>query len=293
MVCSINVYQAESEEAAPFHINEVAEEKSSSSLKLRKFLLASCFVALGVLSVFAVSVNPQLFGSAKMSTGGGGVSSLYSTSATFSLSVTLQTYEYPDSASMLPWDLIVEPYKPNTLSIQSLTLDDASILKDATVVWHINGETYDGISISVSPTYTGAYDCYVTAEVGSSTYIHYFTLASKYIRREIRTLTDNDRQRYLTALRALYTLSQDEGESLFGTKFVSAESLVYKHLNGAGTTDCDHWHDGAGIITHHSAYTLLAEQSLQAIDPSIAMPYWEYPLVSVMRTISSCLCVIV
>ena len=43
-------------------------------------------------------------------------------------------------------------------------------------------------------------------------------------------------------------------------------------------TDCDHWHDGAGFVTHHIAFTLLVEQSIQAIDPSLAMPYWDYAL---------------
>ena len=35
-----------------------------------------------------------------------------------------------------------------------------------------------------------------------------------------------------------------------------------------------------GIVTHHAAYTLEAEQSLQSVDPKVAMAYWEYPMVS-------------
>jgi len=41
-------------------------------------------------------------------------------------------------------------------------------------------------------------------------------------------------------------------------------------------TDCDHWHDGAGFLTHHTAFTLLVEKSLQSIDPSLSLPYWDY-----------------
>jgi hypothetical protein len=80
----------------------------------------------------------------------------------------------------------------------------------------------------------------------------------------------------LQALHSMYTTSQSDGEALYGSKYASAETLLYKHLNGAGTTDCDHWHDGSAILVHHMAFTLYAEQSLQAIDPAIAMPYWEY-----------------
>eukprot|EP01037_Dinobryon_pediforme_P045588 gene45588-58211_t len=41
-------------------------------------------------------------------------------------------------------------------------------------------------------------------------------------------------------------------------------------------TDCDHWHDGAGFLTHHIAFSLLVEKSLQAMDPSLSLPYWDY-----------------
>eukprot|EP01035_Chromulina_nebulosa_P017802 gene17802-23410_t len=54
--------------------------------------------------------------------------------------------------------------------------------------------------------------------------------------------------------------------------------IEYWHLNGAARSDCDHWHDAAGIVNHHVALTLEVEQSLQTIDPSIALPYWEYAM---------------
>ena len=52
--------------------------------------------------------------------------------------------------------------------------------------------------------------------------------------------------------------------------------FVKKHLHGAAAKDCDHWHDNAGIVTHHLAFTLELEQALQAVDPTISVPYWEY-----------------
>ncbi len=39
-------------------------------------------------------------------------------------------------------------------------------------------------------------------------------------------------------------------------------------------------HDGAGVTTHHMGFTLMAEQSLQALSPSVSMPYWEYAMVT-------------
>ena len=35
---------------------------------------------------------------------------------------------------------------------------------------------------------------------------------------------------------------------------------------------------GPGIVTHHLAYTLEAEQSLQAIHPAVSIPYWDYTI---------------
>ena len=45
---------------------------------------------------------------------------------------------------------------------------------------------------------------------------------------------------------------------------------------GAADKECDHWHDDAGVMTHHVAFTLEMEQSLQTIDASVTIPYWDY-----------------
>jgi len=114
-----------------------------------------------------------------------------------------------------------------------------------------------------------------SVEAGMS-YTLSFTLAVKYVRRELRALSDDDKANIINALYLMYTVDEVPGKATYGDKFNTAEYYSYKHLNGAGTTDCDHWHDGAGIVTHHMAFTLEVEQTLQAIDPSVAMPYWEY-----------------
>merc|ERR1711988_1090849 len=92
----------------------------------------------------------------------------------------------------------------------------------------------------------------------------------------IRALTDSDRTKFLDTLQTTYTTSQAEGEALYGRKFRSIERMVSEHLLGAADKECDHWHDDAGVMTHHIAYTLEMEQSLQSIDDSITVPYWDY-----------------
>ena len=63
------------------------------------------------------------------------------------------------------------------------------------------------------------------------------------------------------------------GERAYGSKFRSIGFLVREHLEGAADRSCDHWHDDAGILTHHMAFTLELEQSLQSVDASVSAPY--------------------
>ena len=58
------------------------------------------------------------------------------------------------------------------------------------------------------------------------------------------------------------------------TNFFYVEKIV---ITG-GQTNCDHWHDGAGFVTSHVAISLMFEQSLQAVNPSIALPYWDFTI---------------
>ena len=52
---------------------------------------------------------------------------------------------------------------------------------------------------------------------------------------------------------------------------------LLRHVVAAGgARDCDHWHDGAGFVTSHIAVSLMFEQSLQSVNPSISLPYWDF-----------------
>ncbi|CAM9236405.1 unnamed protein product [Ectocarpus sp. 4 AP-2014] len=100
----------------------------------------------------------------------------------------------------------------------------------------------------------------------------------KYVRREIRQLTDKDREAFFDAMETLYRLPTTEGVALYGEDYKGIEFFVQMHLDGAAVKDCDHWHDDAGIVTHHVGFTLLFEQALQVVDPSVSIPYWEYTI---------------
>ncbi|CAM9612036.1 unnamed protein product, partial [Choristocarpus tenellus] len=117
----------------------------------------------------------------------------------------------------------------------------------------------------------------VVSEDGNS-----ITLSSnvivKYVRREIRMLTEEDRDEYLDTMEILYRLRTEEGQKVYGYEYKGMDFFTEIHLEGAGQPECDHWHDDAGIMTHHVGYSLLFEQALQVINPAVALHYWEYTL---------------
>jgi hypothetical protein len=148
--------------------------------------------------------------------------------------------------------------------------------------WEVMGNKYYEKTFNITAsTVPAIYDCSVNiySLQGSLLYSQSFTLAVKYVRREVRSMSVEDRRAFFEALFQLYSVTSAEGKELYGDEFESAEYLAYLHLEGAGRNDCDHWHDGAGFVVQHLAFTLQAEQALQAINPAIAMPYWEYSMV--------------
>ena len=206
---------------------------------------------------------------------------------TYEISISLESPQYGVLKTIedLPWDAVAEPYRNQIISISSFSIMDEDVdVSQYNVLWNLNTQQYSGSTATIMMNDTGVYSCSVlltpiqknNRKLITEIYTYDFTLAVKYIRREIRSLTDEDREEYFSALEKLYEFDESTGQKLYGSKFHSAEYFSYKHLTGAGTTDCDHWHDGAAIITHHMAFTLEFEQSLQSINPAISNPYWEY-----------------
>lgn len=219
------------------------------------------------------------------------------------ITVNTPGYDSPVSLTYLPWDVVAEPYKEQVLTLKSASLTteklvatpiDLTDTDNVHVSWTLCEDTEYEMNLSgATTTFTAEFgnaggvicSCSVsiiTSDATASTYTSSFAMAVKYVRREIRTLSDADRTKFINALNTLYTLPENEGQLLYGSKYHDADFYSAKHLNGAGVSDCDHWHDGAGLLVHHMGFTLMVEQSLQAIDPSISMPYWEYGMESIL-----------
>ena len=131
-------------------------------------------------------------------------------------------------------------------------------------------------SVDVSFPAVGGYA--VSATPSGSGDVMTFNVVAKVVRRELRDLDADSRDRYLGALRTLYETSDEAGTRLYGEKYASADFFVRMHLKGAAARECDHWHDDAGILNHHAGITWLFEESLRSVDPSTAAHYWDYTL---------------
>ncbi|KAJ8614116.1 hypothetical protein CTAYLR_004647 [Chrysophaeum taylorii] len=100
----------------------------------------------------------------------------------------------------------------------------------------------------------------------------------KYVRRELRELDVDDRERYLSAVAILYRVDTDVGARQWGPNYKSAAWLVREHLYGAASRECDHWHDDAGFLNHHVGITFQFERSIQAVDAAVSASYWDYTI---------------
>ena len=110
------------------------------------------------------------------------------------------------------------------------------------------------------------------------------TLHVRYVRREIRALSDVDRERFFAACHTVYTTpmgsASDDGGGIaaYGAAYKDIDYFVSLHNSLAGARECDHFHDGLGFLFAHAAFTLEFERNLQRVDAGVAVPYWDFTI---------------
>ncbi|CBN79226.1 ortho-aminophenol oxidase [Ectocarpus siliculosus] len=102
----------------------------------------------------------------------------------------------------------------------------------------------------------------------------------KYVRREIRTLTDDEREELFDAMFTLWSVRVDggNGKELYGDDYADIFAINRLHYKGASPKQCDHFHDGLGFLTSHIVITNTFEASLQAVNPKLTLPYWDFTI---------------
>jgi len=181
--------------------------------------------------------------------------------------------KYHDSFDLYPFDYIAAAYLETNLTVVS------DINYDYTQYhWKIEEKSYIGQTVTHTFTNTG----YVIIEV-KITYgkeklesAQTFSIMVRHVRRELRSLTDEDRDKILSVMEIMYYTPSVVGKTIYGENYRSISDFMLDHLKGAAQKTCDHWHDDAGIMVHHLAFTLDFENAMRLIDPSVSLPYWEY-----------------
>jgi len=100
----------------------------------------------------------------------------------------------------------------------------------------------------------------------------------KYVRRELRQLSGDDREAYFAALEQVHRTSSVDGKRAYGAKFRSQKTFLLKHLGEDTVKGCSVFHGADAFLTGHAAFTLELEQALQAVDASVSAPYWDTSL---------------
>lgn len=99
-----------------------------------------------------------------------------------------------------------------------------------------------------------------------------------YVRREIRTLNEADLAATMDAMYVMWSTSEMEGQKKYGSNYHSASWFVSAHEFNSAQQDSDHMHEGIGFLPQHIKLTNMFEDSLHAINPAVALPYWDYTI---------------
>ena len=102
----------------------------------------------------------------------------------------------------------------------------------------------------------------------------------KYVRRELRTLSAEDRKRWLRAAATLWRVDTLDGRAAYGPRYVDIHHLAIIHNDLAGNNYCDFIHGATGyaFVNAHAALGAMLEQAMQTVEPAVALPYWDYTL---------------
>ena len=98
----------------------------------------------------------------------------------------------------------------------------------------------------------------------------------KYVRREISTLTDNDREEFLDAFHTLWEVNTVDGMAKYGERYKSIYWFAILHNDGSGNSVCDEFHGDVGFLPNNVYLLNYLEQSLQLVNPKVTLPYVEY-----------------
>lgn len=214
-----------------------------------------------------------------------------------SLSI-LATNEYGEfdrvALTLYDMDMLVEPHRKTTLTVEGFS-EQLGHMSGVTFRWHMieadeNGDplvgarpildALGGPEATVTLAKTGTiYDLRVKqyGGDGSLVAVQRMKVSCKYVRREIRSLTEDDREAFFQAMEIFFTIPTEVGQARYGEKFFNYERITAYH-DSKITDYC--YHDGMQFLTSHAAFDLVMERYLQMINPKVTLPIWDFMIES-------------
>lgn len=192
---------------------------------------------------------------------------------------------YNDStliASDYPWAIeqncmVVEPYRNTTFRAE--LSQEYMHAKELQFRWKIHDRYYPTRSASAIFKEVGKYIVELEVyDVKQRLEKSIRTVYVRYIRREVRALTEYDRTKFLNVMKILYSTSTKEGVKAYGQDFKGMDYFSVKYASLAASSSCDRVSNGLGFLTNHAAITAELENSLQAVEAHLALPYWDFSL---------------
>ena len=197
-------------------------------------------------------------------------------------------------------DAIIEPYADTQMkffgdedSLDSGTHFSFSVVEKATDEELCGGKMFPSESEAESSS-TVSCACTPLSElqVQVSKYNRASKLEEKFnlnalcmsVRRELRSLTSADLTKTMDAMYTMWTTSDSEGQALYGSNYHGIDFLTSTHDFNAAQPDGDHIHEGLGFLPQHIKISNIFEASMQAVDPSVSLFYWDFTIESTAET---------
>lgn len=212
----------------------------------QRIVIASLFVGVALVSYIVARVVSPRLNETRVSSGLASAKTPVISTQTVESPIIKYYNEYTKNTSysgVYNWKNIVEPYKNTTFEVTNpVTSSEYSYIwyLDG---WHIAGGSQINFTFAAP---TGSYqEVRVDLVEGKSQKVLYSTsveVMNKYVRREIRSLVEQDRIAFFQAINIIFRVPTQAGKAIYGSNYRSRDFFTRIHLYFGGTADCDHWH---------------------------------------------------
>ena len=190
----------------------------------------------------------------------------------------------PSQAAQYDWSVLQVSNLQNGQFRKELTnqvdrpMQGLSLGPSLTVLLPLGWFKQDSPELVVQVSSVGTYHVSVVIrDVASSTLLNETTtFFCRYVRKNIRHLSDFDRTMFFDTFAVLMEVNTFSGQPQFGDNYYGLDHFVETHLSRAGGRTVDHMHDGLGFLTQHVAITNEFELALQSVEPRLTVPYWDF-----------------